>query len=81
MWMASGSGAVADLVVNHVFRTLVVYVIAIAMTLTIRELFRRSVPDVWALARAEFDVPADGGDRDRGGGIGLAPVTPLHRRG
>lgn len=78
MWTASGIGSVADLVVNHVFRTLVLYVIGIAVTLTIRELFQRAVPAVWALARAEFDGPAhsSGG----GGGRDLAPVTPIHRR-
>lgn len=79
MWTVSGIGSVADLIVNQVFRTLIVYVIAIAMTLTIRELFRRSVPAVWALAREEFDGPGYSGIR--GGGTDLAPVTPIHRRG
>jgi hypothetical protein len=77
MWICPGIGAACDVAFNHVYRLAFVYLIAVAMTLTIRELFHRSVPAVWALARDEFDAPAD----DRTGGDGLAPVTPLHRRG
>jgi hypothetical protein len=59
MWICPGIGAACDVAFNHVYRLAFVYLIAVAMTLTIRELFHRSVPAVWALARDEFDAPAD----------------------